>query len=171
MMTDSTRPRWRRIFLHGQESSGQGYKARLLRGHFPTLLTPDFSGTLDERMQQLDPILSADDAAGWLIVGSSFGGLMGALWTCAHPQRVGKLVLLAPALNLAPFGDAPPAPVDVPVVIYHGRQDSVVPLEPVRALADAVFPNLTFHSVDDEHRLQATVPTIDWPTLLAEPAT
>ena len=38
-MADTDR---RMIFLHGKESSGQGFKARLLRGIFPDILTPDF---------------------------------------------------------------------------------------------------------------------------------
>lgn len=152
------------IFLHGQESSGQGSKAQLLRRLVPATLTPDFTGTLEERMQQLAPMLAAHDE--WVIVGSSFGGLMGTLWTCAHPQRVRKLVLLAPALNLPPFGDNPPAPVDVPVVHYHGVRDDVVPLEPVAALARQVFRRYTLHTVDDDHRLHATSQAIDWAGVL-----
>ena len=155
----------RLIFLHGLESSGQGYKGTLLRRFFPHILTPDFDGPLERRMAQLAPILG--DLLGWTIVGSSFGGLMGALWTCAHPQQVRRLILLAPALHLPQFADAPPAPVDVPAVHYHGRRDTVVPIDPVRALAARVFRNLTFHEVDDDHQLRATVDAIDWPALIA----
>lgn len=154
----------RLIFLHGQESSGQGFKGRLLRGIFPAILTPDFAGSLEQRMAQLDPILG--DQPGWAIVGSSFGGLMGALWACAHPAQVRRLVLLAPALHLPEFAARPPAPIDVPVVVYHGTRDTVVPLAPVRALAERVFRSLAFHVVEDDHRLQATAQAIDWPAAL-----
>jgi pimeloyl-ACP methyl ester carboxylesterase len=153
------------IFLHGLESSSQGYKARLLRELFPQILTPDFRGTLAQRMEQLSPVLG--NHLNWVIIGSSFGGLMGALWTCAHPHQVRRLVLLAPALSRPDFADSPPAPVDVPVVLYHGQHDSVVPLEPVRHLAMQVFSNLTLHVVDDDHLLRATVQQIDWHSLLA----
>lgn len=156
----------KRIFLHGLESSSQGYKARLLRGLFPDMQTPDFSGPLEQRMQQLAPILEGQPR--WIIVGSSFGGLMGALWACAHPQQVQRLVLLAPALARAPFAAAPPPPIAVPAIIYHGRHDTVVPLEPVRALAERVFVNLTFCVVDDDHFLRTTVQQIDWSSLLAD---
>ncbi len=155
----------RLIFLHGLEGSSQGTKAQLLRGLFPAMQTPDFDGPLEQRMQQLAPILGQQ--AGWTLVGSSFGGLMAALWGCAHPQQVRLLVLLAPALSWPEFADEPPAPIDVPVVVYHGQYDTVVPLEPVRALAEQVFPRLTFHVVDDDHMLHATVQAIDWPQLLA----
>ena len=60
--------------IPGLISSGPSYKANLLRGFFPDVLTPDFEGSLEERMAKLEPILS--DQSGWVIIGSSFGGLM-----------------------------------------------------------------------------------------------
>lgn len=156
----------RRIFLHGLISSGRGYKGTLLRGIFPDILTPDFTGPLEARMGRLYAILG--DRSGWMIVGSSFGGLMGALFTCRHPEQVKKLVLLAPALISSDFADDPPAPVSVPTIVYHGQHDEVIPLEPVRSLAEQVFVNLTFHAVDDDHRLHETVQAIDWPALLGD---
>jgi len=155
------------IFIHGLMSSSQGFKATMLRGLFPDMLTPDFAGSLEERMAQLVPILA--NRSGWVIIGSSMGGLMGVLFTCQHPQQVQKLILLAPALPWPGFADHPPAPVSVPTVVYHGRRDTVVPLGPVRALCKQVFINLTFHAVDDDHRLRETAQAIDWPSLVGEP--
>lgn len=152
------------IFIHGLESSGRGFKANLLRGIVPDILTPTFTGSLQERMAQLVPVLAQQSR--WIIVGSSLGGLMGALFTCAQPQRVVKLILLAPALTRPEFASAPPAPVAVPVVVYHGLRDTVIPLAPTRALAGRVFPNLTFHEVDDDHMLRGTVQALDWLALL-----
>lgn len=154
----------RLIFLHGLESSSQGEKAVLLRSLFPGISTPDFTGSLAERMAQLNPILGAK--TGWTIIGSSFGGLMGALFTCQHPQQVRKLILLAPALTLPEFARRLPAPVAVPTVVIHGTRDDVVPLEPVRALAEKVFRNLGYRIVDDDHRLMKTAREIDWHALL-----
>ena len=156
-----------RLFIHGLLSSGQAYKANYLREHFfPDLISPDFPGTLDERMARLVDVL--DDAGDITIIGSSFGGLMGALFTCAQPQRVRKLILLAPALLWPEFADHLPAPVTVPTIVYHGRQDAIVPLAPTKALAQRVFTNLTYHEVDDDHSLHATVQAIDWREVVGE---
>lgn len=153
------------IFLHGLEGTSQGTKATLLRSLFPEMLIPDFRGSLEERMAALYPILGDQEV--WTLIGSSFGGLMAAIFACQRPAQVRKLILLAPALILPDFAASPPAPVDVPTVIYHGRQDQIVPLEPTRRLAQQVFRNLIFNEVDDEHGLYKTVFEIDWPGLLS----
>jgi pimeloyl-ACP methyl ester carboxylesterase len=155
------------IFIHGLISSGESYKATLLRGFFPDIIvTPDFEGSLEERLAQLESILA--DQSGWVIIGSSFGGLMGAIFTCQHPDQVRKLIMLAPALIWPEFAQAPPPPVSVPAVVYHGTQDNLIPLDLVRPLAEQVFTNLTFHAVDDDHGLKATVQCIDWRALVGE---
>ena len=41
------------IFIHGYESSGHGFKGNFLRTIFPNIITPDFTGELLERMEQL----------------------------------------------------------------------------------------------------------------------
>lgn len=153
------------IYIHGLQSDSGGVKATLLRGLFPGILTPDFTGSLDERMTALISILG--DSSGWTIVGSSFGGLMGALFTCQHPGQVVKLVLLAPALIWPDFAISPPEPIDVPVVVYQGSRDEHLPPQEVRRLAELVFKNLTYHEVDDDHGLYKSVHSIDWRELLS----
>src|SRR5689334_1591695 len=109
----------RLIYLHGLESTSQSRKARQCATRNPGMLTPDFSGSLDERMEQLYPILG--DKKDWTIIGSSFGGLMATLFTCKHPDQVRKLILLAPALlreQFASYLDL--EAVSVPTVIIHG---------------------------------------------------
>jgi pimeloyl-ACP methyl ester carboxylesterase len=169
------------IYLHGLESSSQSGKARQFAQKFPGMLTPDFTGSFEERMDQLYPILS--DKNDWTIIGSSFGGLMGAVFTLIHPTQVRKLILLAPALMLEPFASytvpstsastssaqrlrAGPKPVSVPTVIVHGTLDDVVPLEPVRELAKKVFTNLTYYVVEDGHRLHEAFKELDWDQIL-----
>jgi pimeloyl-ACP methyl ester carboxylesterase len=154
----------RLIYLHGLESTSNSGKARLFREWFPGMLTPDFTGSFDERMSQLRLIIS--DTPNWTIIGSSFGGLMGAAFTCDHPTQVRKLILLAPALMLDPFASRDPNPVSVPTTIIHGTLDIVVPLEPVRALAQKFFTDLTYHIVEDDHRLHKSVHELDWKSIL-----
>jgi pimeloyl-ACP methyl ester carboxylesterase len=161
-------PDSRLIFIHGLEGTSHGVKATLLRGLFPDILTPDFPGSLEQRMEKLRAVIG--QTRGWTLIGSSFGGLMAALLACAHPEQVDQLVLLAPALIWPDFAANPPDPVSVPTVVYHGRQDGLIPLETVRRLAEQVFLNLTFHEVDDDHGLYKTVHAIDWPQLLGREA-
>lgn len=154
------------IYLHGLESTSQSGKARQFAQKFPGMLTPDFTGSFEERMAQLLPILG--DENGWTILGSSFGGLMGGVFSLEHPSQVRKLVLLAPALMLPPFPTlADRRTVSVPTVVVHGTEDDVVPLGPVRALAEKVFTNLTYYVVQDGHRLQKAFEELDWGRIIA----
>ena len=153
-----------RIFIHGLESNNQGTKAVYFRKHFPDMLTPNFPGSLDERMADLRALLSGESDI--ILVGSSFGGLMASIFVMENEPRVKRLVLLAPAVNLMEFSPYRNRKIQVPVHIYHGRQDEVIPLEDVQSVARQVFSDLTFHSVDDDHYLHKTFEKIDWDTLL-----
>ena len=150
------------IFLHGLESSGQGHKARLIGQLVPGLVCPDFTGSLEERMGQLEPWLAEGS---WMVVGSSFGGLMAALWARANPTRVHRLILLAPALHRPDFDRTGP-PLAVPTLLVHGTADTVVPPVEVRDRASRAFSDLTVWWVDDDHRLTATSQSMDWVRLL-----
>ena len=155
----------RLIYLHGSESDSNSGKARQFREWFPGMLTPDFKGSFDERMSQLYSILS--DKTDWTLIGSSFGGLMGTVFTLEHPTQVRKLILLAPALMLEPltsFSDL--KPVSVPTIVIHGTLDTVVPLEPVREMVQKLFTNVKYYVVEDDHRLHKSVHELDWNSIL-----
>jgi pimeloyl-ACP methyl ester carboxylesterase len=175
-MLDTTRI----IYLHGSDSDSNSGKARLFREWFPGMLTPDFKGTFEERMDQLYSILGSQE--NWTLIGSSYGGLMGTVFTCDHPIQVRKLILLAPALlrdssgilmdpitnselNYSRKSDGRLHTVSVPTTIIHGTEDDVVPLEPVREIAEEVFTNLKYIVVDDNHRLHKTVHALDWKSI------
>ena len=147
------------MFLHGLDSSSQGRKARLLASL--GVETPDFTGDLATRMAQLEPLLAGER---WVLVGSSFGGLMAALWTLQNPERVHRLILLAPAFHRPDFVVS--APVDVPTLLVHGVRDTVVPHELARERAALAFSCLRVEWVDDDHRLEATALRMDWASLL-----
>ncbi|MFZ2359172.1 MAG: alpha/beta fold hydrolase [Anaerolineae bacterium] len=154
----------RLLFIHGKDGSSQGFKVQYLRRLYPDLLAPDFPGDFWQRMAQLETLIG--DTAGWTMVGSSMGGLMAAVYACQHPGRVDKLVLLAPALAFVDLTQTPLPPSDVPVVIYHGRQDDVVPMGKTRQVAEQLFPNLQFHVVDATHDLNPLMASMDWTALL-----
>ena len=155
----------RMIYLHGLDSNSQTHKAAIIRAIYPDLITPDFTGSLEERMEQLYPIL--DNASNWTLIGSSFGGAMAALFAMQHPDQVRKLILLAPALMLPEFAQKiPPKPIMVPTVIVHGYQDTVVPLNQITPMAEKTFRYLTYHIVDDDHRLHQTAEALEWKSFL-----
>ena len=154
------------IFLHGLVSSGQGFKGNLFRSIFPQAITPDFTGSLEERMIQLAPILNAHSE--WTIIGSSFGGLMATLFTAQHPNQVRKLILLAPALILPEFNQLSDPSIKVPTVIFHGKRDVVIPLDSLRPICERVFTDLSFNVVDDDHRLHKTVQSLNWRALVSQ---
>jgi pimeloyl-ACP methyl ester carboxylesterase len=153
------------IFIHGLYGTSQGKKAIHLKGLFPDMLIPDFPGTLDERMEKLERVTAV--GPGWTMIGSSYGGLMAGLYARLHPERVRKLVLLAPALIMPEFADGPETPIDIPTLIYIGKQDDLIPIDDLRPVAEAAFPDLTFKIVDDVHGLYETAFELDWPEILA----
>jgi pimeloyl-ACP methyl ester carboxylesterase len=153
------------IYLHGLESTSQSGKARQFAQKFPGMLTPDFIGSFEERMAQLYPILGGKKD--WTIIGSSYGGLMGAVFACKHPEQVRKLVLLAPALMLPEFLSGRFPKIDTPTILVHGVQDDVVPPDAVRQIARDTFMNLDYIAVEDGHRLHKAFEELDWEEILA----
>jgi len=156
-----------KIFLHGLESSSRGTKAVFFRKKYPDMLTPDFTGSLEERLVGLEQILAGK--SGLRIVGSSFGGLMGTLFTMKHEESVERLVLLAPAIHMLPSLPFALKSLSLPVHVFHGTKDDVIPLEQVQTVAQRFFSNLHFHTVDDDHFLHKTFETIDWDEHLVRP--
>jgi pimeloyl-ACP methyl ester carboxylesterase len=152
------------VFIHGLESSSRGTKGVFFRERYPGMIVEDFWGSFKERMEKLESLL--ESKTNLTLVGSSYGGLMAAVFARLHPERVIRLILLAPALHLEPFASASDTKMSTPVTIVHGLQDDVVPLDAVREIARRAFVELDFMEVDDDHSLHATFPILDWDTLL-----
>jgi pimeloyl-ACP methyl ester carboxylesterase len=155
-----------KIFIHGLESSNQGAKAIYFRERFPEMLIPYFSGDLRQRMDALYEILKINRDI--TLIGSSFGGLMASLFAMGDEERVDRLILLAPALNFMESSGFHQREISVPVLIYHGEQDEVIPIQAVEKATEKYFRNFTFNRVQDDHFLHKTFQTIDWKTLLNE---
>lgn len=154
-----------RVFIHGLESSSQGTKGVFFREHYPDMIIEDFGGPLGERMETLNRLLM--DRNDLILVGSSFGGLMAALYACENENRVRKVILLAPALHLVDFAPCLSRKVQLPVSLYHGSRDDVVPPATVQAIARRIFARLDYHLVDDDHSLHVTFPLMNWEALLS----
>ena len=154
-----------RVFIHGLESSSRGTKGTFFRERYPDMIIEDYVGPFSRRMETLERFLAGKDDL--ILVGSSYGGLMAAVYACLHEERVNELILLAPALHLEPYEHYHETQLRMPVTLFHGLGDEVVPLDKVRAIAERLFVNLKFNVVDDDHTLHKTFPTLDWDMLLS----
>jgi predicted esterase len=161
------------IFIHGLKSSGHGFKGNLFRNIMTQILTPDFFAfnnklSLKEilltRMGELESIMVKK--SNWIIIGSSFGGLMGTLFVLQNPDKVKLLILLAPFLNSSLLQVEAYQPVEIPVIVYHGTKDNIVMASKSKKRAERLFSNLTYNLVEDDHQLHKTVSKIDWYNLL-----
>ena len=126
-----------RVFIHGLESSGQGTKGAFFRKRYSDMIIEDYPGSLEDRMTKLRRILSGKRNI--VLVGSSYGGLMAAMYACDNEHQIKRLILLAPALNLEEFKPYLNREIKAPVTLYHGSRDDVVPMKPVHGIASKVF--------------------------------
>ncbi len=152
------------LFIHGQESSSQGTKGVFFRNLFPEMIIPDFTGDVSERMLKLNELL--EDKEEIIMIGSSLGGLMAALYTFENKKKIKKLILLAPAINLPEFNPYVSQTIGIPVYVFHGREDELLPLKDIQDISKKVFTNLKFTVLDDDHRLSRKFTSIDWANLL-----
>ena len=154
-----------RAFIHGLESSSLGTKGTFFRDRYPHMIIEDYFGSFSQRMEKLEDLLAKKNNL--ILVGSSYGGLMAAVYACLHKEHVNKLILLAPALHLEPYKPFKDTMLHMPVTIFHGLQDDVVPLDKIRTIAQQLFVNHKFNAVEDDHSLHNTFATLGWDTLLA----
>lgn len=162
------RKRTEPFFLHGLDSSPKGTKGQFFNRYFPEVNSPTFSGDLQNRLEQLCPLL--EKRKNITLVGSSFGGLMACCYGIQQPEKIEKLVLLAPALNFDKY-IAPEIPVNIPVTLYIGKNDDVCPPELVIPMAEKTFSHPKIHLVDDNHMLHKTFKQVNWNELLFKKAT
>jgi len=129
------------------------------------MILPNFPGSLEERMEALERVLQG--RSNIILVGSSFGGLMGTLFALDNEERVRRLVLLAPALNLVEPETYEGRLISVPTWIYHGTGDEVIPIEVIKDIGAKLFKNLTFVELNDDHNLHSTFRDLPWEELLS----
>ncbi len=153
-----------KIFIHGLESSSQGVKGKYFREKFPDMIIPDFTGSLENRMKKLRTLLKGKSNI--KIIGSSYGGLMATIFAMEEPM-VSQMILLAPAINYISMAVEDIKKIHIPVWIYHGIDDNIIPLNEVKQVARDIFTNLYFNIVNDNHYLHNTLKVIPWIKLLS----
>ncbi len=150
-------------FLHGLDSSGKGTKGCFFAKNFPQVICPDFEGNLENRLQQLETLCKNQQQL--ILIGSSFGGLMATCYATRHPEKVARLILMAPALNFEAY--QPPAKLlQTPTLLVIGQHDTVTPAALVIPLAKATFADIEIRIEDDDHMLHKSFSKLDWPYLL-----
>lgn len=95
------------VYLHGFASSPQSTKARFFAGKFaqagvafeaPALDRGDFEKlTVSRQMRVVEDAVSKGGPP--VLMGSSLGGYLAALYAAEHPRSVDRLILLAPAFR------------------------------------------------------------------------
>ncbi len=59
------------------------------------------------------------------------------------------------------------SPLDIPVIIFHGKMDTVVSIKRSKSIAKRIFKNLIYNTIeDDDHFLKKTVQTTDWEEII-----
>ena len=91
---------------------------------------------------------------------------MASLFAFNNPKKVSRLILLAPLLIVDEYISSGIKPIELPVIIYLGKNDNVIPLEPTKIKAEIIFKNLEFNIVNDDHQLHKTVKSINWVEIL-----
>ena len=150
-------------FSHGQESGPWGTKIRAMAETVRALgcraESVDYQGIADPG-ERVDRLL--EECAGieesLVLVGSSMGGHVAT----AAAEQLGAigLFVLAPAFYMPGFEELTPPPPEMPVVIVHGRQDDVVPVENSIRFANECGADL--HIFDAGHRLTERIDDINY---------
>ena len=152
------------FFLHGLDSSGQGTKGRFFAEHFPHVHCPNFVGTLEDRLTSLTNLCEKEHRL--ILIGSSFGGLMATSYAVTHPEKISRIVLLAPALNFAGY-HVPARQLSTPCLLVIGRNDTVTPADLVIPQAKATFADLEICIEDDDHMLHKSFMNFGWSDILS----
>jgi len=163
-------PRHRIIYLHGFASSPQSRKARFFAEKFsqeaftvdiPDLAAGDFEHlTISGQLQIVERAVNGQPA---ILVGSSLGGYLAALYAARH-REIERVILLAPAFS---FHDLWTAELGVErlqiwrengtMPIFHYGEGREMPLafnlmedsSQYEAFPDVRQPGLVFHGLDD----------------------
>lgn len=150
------------FFSHGQESGPWGTKitamAEVAKEEGCRVTSVDYQGMADPNERTMKLIGECAEVKGnLLLVGSSMGGHV-ATAAAIRLRPVGVFVL-APAYFMPGYEKMTPLPPACPLVIVHGWNDTVVPVDnSIRYARDAAAD---LHVIDADHRLTANLAQIN----------
>jgi pimeloyl-ACP methyl ester carboxylesterase len=161
-------------YLHGfasgpSSSKGQFFRARLAEAG-RELLLPDLTGgdfprmTITREVEVLTRIANTYASRPLMLIGSSLGGYVASLYAARRPDRVARLVLLAPAFAFGERFSASFAPAELRawrqrgwIEVYHYGEkahrrlaiDILDDASRYEAIPDVRVPTLVFHGQHD----------------------
>lgn len=150
------------VFSHGKESGPWGDKIQALaavaRDRGLDVESLDYRGMDDPgaRVDKLVDYLEQHEGP-VVLVGSSMGGHVAAAAAGRCPVK--GVFLMAPAFYMPGYESLTPAAPACPTAIVHGWDDEVVPVD--NALRYAREAGCTLHVLDDDHRLTASIPSLE----------
>ena len=149
------------LFCHGLESAPHGAKYHALADAGLQVIAPDCrEKDLGERVKLLAAAIAEHQPR--IVVGSSYGGIAGLLASLVAREQghaIEGLLMCAPALALPnPDGLDVARACPAPTVIIHAPADAVCPFSASEAFATEHGAQLI--SVEDDHRLSASLPRI-----------
>jgi len=146
-------------YLHGLESSPQGFRACYLRESFPQIIAPALPRDVLERRAILERIITEPA----FLVGSSLGGMSALDFAVRRPELVRGMVLIAPAVGfydavyrtpeLLEFVARLHVPAGIPTRVIAGRQDEIIPLSAIEAMIQRSPDPIELMVFNDQHRL------------------
>lgn len=146
------------VFSHGKDSEPWGSKivamSEVARAHGLNIESVDYRG-MDDPAVRVERLLEVcrDLSGSIVLVGSSLGGHVATAVSTRVPVR--GLFLLAPAFFMPGYEQHTPTPAPCPVMIVHGWNDDIVPVE--NSIRYAQQYKATLHVIDSDHRLTADI--------------
>jgi len=146
------------VFSHGKESGPHGEKIQVMRAVAQELgfktVSIDYTACQDEveRKSLLRSYLS-NQSGKIILVGSSMGGYVSA--ALANEFELSALFLLCPALSLEGYERVDYTPRTDKIVLVHGWNDDVVPVE--SSIQFAREHKAMLHLLPDNHRLSGSI--------------
>ncbi len=161
------------VFSHGKESGPWGSKICALakvvercagcvvsvnyREHPAGIVhDQDAAGEAERRIEQLlaTPL---PDHQKLILVGSSMGGYVSTV--ASQTLAVKGLCLMAPAFYFPEYAHQNPIPHATQTLIFHGWNDTVVPVD--HSIRFAKEHSCDLHVLNDDHRLNDALPRIE----------